>query len=225
MSRVLGRGAMGTALAHALSAEGHDVVVWNRSARDLGQIGLTAVAVATDLADAVRGAATVIICVCDHHASRELVERLAPALPSGAPVVNLSSGTSEEAVESADAASTLDVAYVTGTIMVPTPLVGTEHNLVLCAGPAHAVATVQPVFTLHAGESLGLDSSSRTCSATTAPPLREASGWCTTCTADPVCASLLQDRGFDDDIHHEERNGLLAATAPARGPKQERRSA
>lgn len=143
---VLGLGAMGQALARTLGAAGHETVVWNRSPRDLDELGLSSADAAAGPADAVRGAEAVIICVRDHAASRELVEQLAPALDAGVPVVNLSSGTSEEAVESARRAGDLGVSYVTGAIMVPTQLVGTEHSLVLCAGPEDVVAAARPVL-------------------------------------------------------------------------------
>lgn len=143
---VLGLGAMGAALARALRAAGHDVVAWNRSSKDLHGLGLSGVEVGTDPAETVRGVDAVIICVRDHHASRDLVERLAPGIGAGVPVVNVSSGTSEEAVESARAAAAAGVAYLTGAIMVPTSLVGTEHNLVLCAGAPDDVAAARPVL-------------------------------------------------------------------------------
>lgn len=143
---VLGLGAMGVALARALRAAGHDVVAWNRSTKDPTALGLTGIQVGTDPAETVRGAEAVIICVRDHHASRDLVRRLAPGVGPGVPVVNLSSGTSEEAVESARGAAAAGVAYVTGAIMVPTQLVGTEHNLVLCAGAPDVVAAARPVL-------------------------------------------------------------------------------
>lgn len=143
---MLGLGPMGAAIARSLRAAGHEVVVWNRSPKDLQELGLTGARVAGDPAAAGRDADVVIVCVRDHVAGREVVERLAPALSAGVPVVNLSTGTPEDAAASADAAAALGVSYVTGAIMVPTALVGTEHNLVLCAGAPEAVAAARPVL-------------------------------------------------------------------------------
>lgn len=143
---VLGLGAMGTAIARAIAGAGHEVVVWNRSPKDLKALGLGGARPASDPADAVRDARAVIICVRDHRSSRPLVERVADLLPAAVPVVNLSTGTSDDAVESARAASALGVRYVTGAIMVPTPLMGTEDNLVLYAGSGPAVAAAMPVL-------------------------------------------------------------------------------
>lgn len=143
---VLGLGAMGTALARALADAGHEVVVWNRSPKDLAALGLDGTRPASDPADAVRGVRAVIICVRDHLTSRPLVERVSGGLPPDVPVVNLSTGTSDQAVGSALAASALGVRYVTGAIMVPTPLIGTDDNLVLYAGSAPALDAAMPVL-------------------------------------------------------------------------------
>jgi NAD(P)-dependent dehydrogenase (short-subunit alcohol dehydrogenase family) len=147
---VLGLGAMGAALARALVAAGHDVVVWNRSPKDLAPLGLHRSQAETDPAAAVRGAEVVLLCVLDHHASRAVIAQISASLPPGTPLVNLSTGTPGQAAESAAAASALGIAYLTGAVMVPTPMVGTPDNLVLYAGPRDVVAAARPVL-----ESLG----------------------------------------------------------------------
>ncbi|PWN01242.1 NAD(P)-dependent oxidoreductase [Nocardioides silvaticus] len=143
---VLGLGAMGIALARALAAAGHEVTAWNRSPKDPVALGFDTVGirVAAAVEDAVAEAEAVLVCVRDHHASRDVLATIASQIEGDVPVVNLSSGTSDQAVASAAAAA--DLAYVTGAIMVPTPLVGTEDNLVLVAGPAGAVRSAVPVL-------------------------------------------------------------------------------
>lgn len=143
---VLGLGAMGTALARALHAAGHEVTVWNRSPKDLPDLGLAGVRSAADPAAAAAGADLVIVCVLDHAASREVIAAAAVGITEPVPVVNLSSGTPEEAVASAAAARDLGLDYLTGAIMVPTPLVGTDDNLVLYAGPGPVIESARPVL-------------------------------------------------------------------------------
>lgn len=147
---VLGLGAMGAALARALEAAGHDVVVWNRSPKDLAALGLRQAHGESDPATAVRGAEVVVVCVLDHQASRAVIEQISAAVAPGTPLVNLSTGTPDQAAESAAAAAALGLSYVTGAVMVPTPMVGTPDNLVLYAGPGAVVAAARPVL-----ESLG----------------------------------------------------------------------
>ncbi|MBU2670474.1 hypothetical protein KOI35_43935 [Actinoplanes bogorensis] len=127
---VLGQGAMGRALARTLQA----ARTWNRSPTGV------------DPADTVRNADVVLICVRDHEASRPLIAQIAPALTLGTPVINMSSGTSDDAVTSATAAADLGVSYVTGAIMVPTALIGTDQNLILYAGRPETINSAHPVL-------------------------------------------------------------------------------
>lgn len=143
---LLGLGAMGTALARRLLATGHPVTVWNRSHRDLTAHGLADAQPSPRPEDAVCAADVVIICVRDHDASRAVLEQAAGSVRPGAPVVNLSTGTSRQAVESARTAGDQGLTYLTGAIMVPTPLIGTEHNLTLYAGSSDVVAAARPVL-------------------------------------------------------------------------------
>ena len=66
---VLGLGAMGTAIARALVADGHQVRVWNRTPKTLQDLGIDA-SLELDIADsptaAVSGADLAVVCVRDH---------------------------------------------------------------------------------------------------------------------------------------------------------------
>jgi 3-hydroxyisobutyrate dehydrogenase-like beta-hydroxyacid dehydrogenase len=139
---VLGLGPMGLALARTLADRGLTVLAWNRSARPAPD----AVRVCVTPEAAVASADVVLVCVRDHAASRELVARVAASVRPGVPVVNVSTGRSAEAVESARAATALGLGYVTGAVMVPTTLVGTADNLVLYAGEPDDIAAARPVL-------------------------------------------------------------------------------
>lgn len=143
---VLGLGAMGTALAHRLLITGHPVTVWNRTERDLSAQGLTGARAADGPDAAARDADVIIICVLDHGASRAVLAQASASVRPGTPVVNLSTGTSDQAAQSADAAAELGLDYITGAIMVPTPLIGTEDNLTLYAGEPAVMAAARPVL-------------------------------------------------------------------------------
>ena len=146
---VLGLGAMGAAIAGALAADGHRVRAWNRTPKTLPDGSID---VATSAVTAVEGADLVVVCVRDHAASRAVLEQVAPHL-EGRVVVNLSTGTPTEAAESAEHAANLGVRYVTGAVMVPTPLVATEHCVVLYAGDQPDLEQVSPLFAAMQGTS------------------------------------------------------------------------
>ncbi|KAB1652611.1 NAD(P)-dependent oxidoreductase [Pseudoclavibacter chungangensis] len=144
---VLGLGPMGTAIAHAIAASGRPVAAWNRTPRTRTALGLTtdAIRLADDPVEAVEAAGIVVLCVRDHTAACEVIERIAPAVGQRI-VVNAATGTPAEARASATAAERLGIAYVTAAIMVPTPLVGTDESLVLYAGADDELDALGPLL-------------------------------------------------------------------------------
>lgn len=151
---VLGLGPMGAALARALAVGGHQVTAWNRTPRSLAEHGLDGVAnlsLVEDPTAAVAGSDVVVLSVRDHTVSRALVAAIAPTLAS-AVVVNTSTGSPAETVESARLAAELGIRYVTCTVMVPTPMVGTEQCLVLYAGEPDDVVAATAALTPLGGE-------------------------------------------------------------------------
>lgn len=151
---VLGLGAMGSALARTAATAGHHLQVWSRSPKDLVALGLTAATPIADPADAgAPGAADlIVICVRDHDASRTIIDALAAA-GTTTPIVNLSTGAPHEARQSAEHARARGLRYVTGAIMVPTPMIGTPDCLILYAGPPELRTRVEPIVSAFGGSS------------------------------------------------------------------------
>lgn len=151
---VLGLGAMGSAIAKAVAVEGREVRAWNRTAKSLAQFGLPAsgIELLASAREAIRGAALVVICVRDHTASRLVLESIAPQL-SGRVVVNVSTGTPTDAIDSAAHATRLGVRYVTGAVMVPTAMVGRDDCLVIYAGAEEDLLEATPLFEAMRGTS------------------------------------------------------------------------
>ncbi|HEY9315252.1 NAD(P)-binding domain-containing protein [Williamsia sp.] len=150
---VLGLGAMGVAVVRAAAAAGHGVNAWNRTPRTNDDFGLPEhVVLADSPAAAIAAADIVVICVRDHHASRSVIEQIAPEI-AGRVVVNLSTGTPSQAAESAARSAGSGIRYVTGAIMVPTSMVGGEQSLVLYAGADEDLATLGPLYNSFGGTS------------------------------------------------------------------------
>jgi 3-hydroxyisobutyrate dehydrogenase len=95
---VLGTGRSGGAIAARLAAEGRDVVVWNRTRARAEALGLP---VADSPADAVRGAAAVLLVVLDEEAVDDVLGAALPALEPGALLLDLTT-TSPEATHRLD---------------------------------------------------------------------------------------------------------------------------
>ena len=135
---VIGLGSMGSALARAFLTAGHEVTVWNRTParaeplRDLGA------AVAADVRSAVTASPLVVLSLLDDAAVAGVLEQAGDL--TGRTVVNLTSTTPEDARTSAERTRAAGARAVDGTVMVPTPLVGTDDAYYLLSGDADAAA-------------------------------------------------------------------------------------
>ncbi|WP_037139598.1 NAD(P)-binding domain-containing protein [Rhodococcoides fascians] len=76
---VLGLGPMGSAIARAISARGHRVRAWNRTAKTFPELGLehSAVELRDSPQEALDGADLIVLCVRDHNASRDVLGQIA----------------------------------------------------------------------------------------------------------------------------------------------------
>nr|WP_280346999.1 NAD(P)-binding domain-containing protein [Nocardia neocaledoniensis] len=154
---VLGLGAMGTALAKALLAGGHQVTVWNRTAAKAeALVGAGAVAAAT-AEEALTAADLVILCLLDDASVREHLEPAAARL-GGRTVVNLTTTTPEQARGLGRWAREYDIALLDGGIMAVPAMIGTAGAFVLYSGAQAEFERYRQVLELFGGaEFVGTD--------------------------------------------------------------------
>jgi 3-hydroxyisobutyrate dehydrogenase-like beta-hydroxyacid dehydrogenase len=141
---VLGLGAMGTALARAFLAAGHQTTVWNRTpgrSRELDNLGATR---AATVQDAVAASALIVTCLLDDNSVRTT---LAPAAAefSGRTLVNLTTATPAQARSTADWAAQQGADYLDGGIMAVPAMIGGPAALILYSGST-------PAFERHASD-------------------------------------------------------------------------
>lgn len=89
----LGMGTMGSGMAANLAKAGHDVTVWNRSAKSSPVLEAAGLSVTTNLGAALEGAEVVMYCLSDDKAVLDLVfgaHALLEHVPAGALVIDLS---------------------------------------------------------------------------------------------------------------------------------------
>jgi 3-hydroxyisobutyrate dehydrogenase-like beta-hydroxyacid dehydrogenase len=142
---VLGLGRMGSALATALVAEGFEVTVWNRTDKP-APVGTTKAATPEE---AFRSD-VVVTCLSTYDVQQPLLTKDVKTL------VNLTSGTPEQARATARWAEANGVEYVDGVIMAVPQQIGTAQARILFSGSEnHHVlqAFGEPVFL---GEDAGL---------------------------------------------------------------------
>ncbi|GIG86839.1 NAD(P)-dependent oxidoreductase [Plantactinospora endophytica] len=137
---VVGLGLMGQALASTFLRNGHPTTVWNRTAAKATELVAQGARLADSPADAVAASPLVVVCVSNYDAVHELLDPLGDAL-DGRVLVNLTSGTSEAARQTAEWV-TQRGGYLDGAIMAVPPAIGTAEATVFYSGP-------QAVFDRH----------------------------------------------------------------------------
>ncbi|GGS92314.1 NAD(P)-dependent oxidoreductase [Nonomuraea spiralis] len=134
---VLGLGLMGEALAGAFLREGHPATVWNRTAAKADRLAGRGATRAGSARDAVAAAPLVLVCLTGYDAVHEVLGPLGDVL-DGRVVVNLTSGTSAEARDTAAWVERQGGTYLDGAIMAIPDAIGTPDAAVLYSGPRAA---------------------------------------------------------------------------------------
>ncbi|MDX3428667.1 NAD(P)-binding domain-containing protein [Streptomyces sp. ME01-18a] len=157
---VIGLGPMGRAMTRTLLTAGHPVTVWNRTAaRADGVVAEGATRAATPR-EAVGASGLVILSLTDYGAMYDILGSATGSL-AGRTLVNLSSDTPDRTREAAAWAAGHGAAFLTGGIMAPAPMVGTEASYVYYSGPGDVMerrrAVLAPLGTpRYLGEDPGL---------------------------------------------------------------------
>ncbi|MFD9904344.1 NAD(P)-dependent oxidoreductase [Streptomyces sp. NPDC059063] len=130
---VIGLGPMGLALAETLLAKGHPTTVWNRTPEKADALVARGARRAGTVADAVAASPLTVMCLKDYATLYDVCDAAGDAL-KGRALVNLNSGTPQEAHAAVAWAAERGVAYLDGAIMVPPPLVGRPDAVFLYSG-------------------------------------------------------------------------------------------
>ncbi len=143
---VIGLGSMGSALAAALLDRGHPTTVWNRSpdkARPLVERGAR---LAATPQEAITASPLTIACVLDYEALHTVLDPAAGDL-AGRTLVNLTSGSPEQAHEAVKWAGSHGAEYLDGAIMTTPPGVGDPAMMFLYSGSQQVFETHRPTLT------------------------------------------------------------------------------
>lgn len=119
---LLGLGDMGSALGRAWLAAGHSLTVWNRTAAKVEPIVAEGARAADSAAEAVASATgPVVLCLLDDDSVGEVLEG---ADLQGRDLVNLTTGTPEQARKRASWAGERGARFLDGGIMAVPPMIG-----------------------------------------------------------------------------------------------------
>ncbi|WP_327086700.1 NAD(P)-binding domain-containing protein [Nonomuraea sp. NBC_01738] len=159
---VVGLGLMGRALAAAFLRAGHSTTVWNRTSAKADALVAQGARPAPTIGDALRASPLTIICLTDYQAMRELLDVDGLAL-DGTLLINLTSGDSAQARETARWAGQRGARYLDGAIMAIPSAIGTPDAVILHSGPEAELEAHRPILEAlgtvsHLGEDHGLAS-------------------------------------------------------------------
>ncbi|AWN31778.1 NAD(P)-binding domain-containing protein [Streptomyces sp. NEAU-S7GS2] len=134
---VIGLGSMGSALAAALLERGHETTVWNRTAHRAQPLLDRGARLAATPQEAIAASPLTLACVLDYDVLHAVLDPVADSL-TGKTLVNLTSGSPEQAHQAAAWARSHAADYLDGAIMTTPPGVGNPEMMFLYSG-SHAV--------------------------------------------------------------------------------------
>ncbi|MBC8136297.1 MAG: NAD(P)-dependent oxidoreductase [Fibrella sp.] len=149
---VIGLGAMGLVLARTLLDHGHRVTVWNRTGTKAESLVQAGARIAPDISAAFGASPTIIVCVTDYNAARSLLEtEEATNALSGKVLIQLTTGTPQDARDGEDWARKSDIAYLDGAIMAIPSQVGRPDTTIFVSGSKMAFQKSEPLLRVLAG--------------------------------------------------------------------------
>lgn len=136
---LIGLGPMGQAMVHRLLDADHPVTVWNRTPSRAAEVVAAGAVFAPGPREALAAADLVVLSLTDYAAMYSILAGNEHAL-AGKTIVNLSSDTPQASRDAAAWAARHGARFLTGGVMVPAPMVGSEASYVYYSGPAEVLA-------------------------------------------------------------------------------------
>ncbi|WP_309233104.1 NAD(P)-binding domain-containing protein [Mycolicibacterium sp. CBMA 295] len=151
---LLGMGNMGQALCSALTGAGVALTVWNRNAAKAAPFAQVAT-IAETVCEAFESAEVVVACLSDYDATLAILDQSAVRLAlAGKTLVQLASGTPQQAQNLADWCAANGTDYLDGKIFTYPARIGAAESVIgYSGGTAELFARYAPTLRLLAGAS------------------------------------------------------------------------
>jgi 3-hydroxyisobutyrate dehydrogenase-like beta-hydroxyacid dehydrogenase len=149
---VIGLGQMGTTLASLLLKSGYTVTIWNRT-KSKGEILIKDGAKwAENIAAAVQASDTIVICVFDYAATQDILytEDVTASL-TGKTIIQLTTGSPTDAIESEAWAQQHGAYYIDGAIQVAPEQMGKSNTTIFISGQQKTFSTSKTILNVFGG--------------------------------------------------------------------------
>jgi len=132
---VIGLGDMGSAIARTLVKNDYKVTVWNRTAEKVKKLAEEGAIAAKDVLTAVSASPVIIVCVSTYETTRSILSenKTASAL-AGRTVIELSTGTPQNARDAATWTQAQGAEYLDGAIAATPSQLGTPNTTIFVSG-------------------------------------------------------------------------------------------
>jgi 3-hydroxyisobutyrate dehydrogenase len=144
MIAFLGTGLMGAAFVRAFLARGEQVTAWNRTRTKAEPLAGAGARVASDPADAVRGASRVHLSLLDDAAVDDVLARIVPALEPGAVIIDHSTTAPAPTAERAMRLAAQGITFVHAPVFMGPGNALNATGLMLAAAPRDVFERVRP---------------------------------------------------------------------------------
>ncbi|MXQ54834.1 NAD(P)-dependent oxidoreductase [Shimazuella alba] len=159
---VIGLGPMGTALSKALLKSGNHVTIWNRTKEKAEVLVQEGAVLASSVASAIGASTTIIICVANYEIADSLLntEDVTPVL-AGRTLIQLSTGTPQEARNSENWIRNYKAEYLDGAIQAWPSHIGLPDTTILFSGSSNVFQQNEQLLKniagnlVYMGESIG----------------------------------------------------------------------
>ncbi len=159
---VIGLGMMGECIAETFLGRGREVAVWNRTPARADAVVDRGATLMDTAEEAIAASPIAIICVDSADTVGQLLDTVADAsVAGGRTIVNLTSGSRDDATALEAKVSALGACYLDGHINVITDRIGKSDGILMYAGEAELFERHKELLfelgggTMHVGEDVG----------------------------------------------------------------------
>jgi 3-hydroxyisobutyrate dehydrogenase-like beta-hydroxyacid dehydrogenase len=137
-----GAGLMGSGFVTALRRRGVDVAVWNRTPAKAQPLAALGARVAADPAEAAAGASRAHMSLSDDAAVDAVLERIAGALPPGAPIIDHTTVSPAGTAARAARLAKMGRRFLHAPVFMGPAQAEAAQGLMLCSGPSDLYQTL-----------------------------------------------------------------------------------